>query len=398
MKEREFTTDSVYDLETFQDLQNHCRPLPVRLLLRLSLPVLFAAIIYLAVRSPEFLKVPTGICLVLLGLAWVRNRDGGAGYRKFQETYNGVVPRNIVTIHDGGFHCWNPETGNKKDIPFSAVTAIDRGKNAWFLTVEERHFPLNIPRLTGGTPAELEAFLLERCPPKKIRKSVSDRVYQQTVACICAAAFLWSFLGIYTAFEPKPVAMSAYDAAAALEELGITPPEEETLRELQAYGASEYMIADVLYSAGCGEYDLDTWLWTPPDSGVYAFDLEVFELSRMYTNFLAGVEAASRGELDFTNITECDDHVDFESGTGYKTVTFTLDGKEYTLKPTMMSDWFDVTFAEEVARIVGTRENGKQLRFWYDGYQMAYVFYADDGWAESFADATGYTLSTSFGY
>ena len=59
----------------------------------------------------------------------------------------------------------------------------------------------------------------------------------------------------------------------------------------------------------------------------------------------------------------------------------------------MMYDWFDPSFANTVAEMTEDHQTGKRLRFYYDGYQVAYVFWCDDDWARDFSRATGLRLS-----
>jgi hypothetical protein len=113
----------------------------------------------------------------------------------------------------------------------------------------------------------------------------------------------------------------------------------------------------------------------------------------MYRDFLRGVEAMSGGELVFTEIVEDDSLVDLESGGGWKEVTFTVNDETRTLRAQMMYDWFDPSFANAVAKMTEDHQTGKRLRFYFDGYQVAYVFWCDDDWARDFAMATGLRLS-----
>lgn len=61
--------------------------------------------------------------------------------------------------------------------------------------------------------------------------------------------------------------------------------------------------ATLLTSVGVGDTNYDTWEWTPSENGVYSFDVEIFNLEMMCTNFLLGISAIGEGELDFKNVT-----------------------------------------------------------------------------------------------
>lgn len=324
------------------------------------------------------------------------NRDGGPAYRKLLEENGGVPRRNLVYISEEGIRYRNPETENQVNVAFADVKAIKKSKRFLVLMTDSGPYMINHTNLTGGTAEELERFLMERCGIAKITQKHSVEFCRRIILWVLVAGFCWSFFGVYSGFAPQPKVMTHREAAAALEELGIDAPEEAALQELERYGASEWSVLDVLYYAGDGEYDLDTWEWTPPRSGVYTFDVEVFDVGSMYTDFLRGVEGASRGELQFADIVEDDSGIDFENGTGYKTVTFTFNGQEHIFRPTVMNDWFDMDFANDLADLVGKTEDGRRLYFLYDGYQMVSVFYCDAAWAREFARTTGYSLSTRF--
>lgn len=151
--------------------------------------------------------------------------------------------------------------------------------------------------------------------------------------------------------------------------------------------------AMLLTEAGTGVTNYDTWEWTPAENGVYCFDVEVFNPETMYTNFLLGVSAIGEGELDFKNITEDTGGVDWENGTGKRTVSFEWNGCTYTLEAECNHDWFDSAVASGLSRIIMENGNGKRLYFASDGYQECIVFYHDAEWAEAFQKETGLSLS-----
>lgn len=151
--------------------------------------------------------------------------------------------------------------------------------------------------------------------------------------------------------------------------------------------------AMLLTEAGTGVTNYDTWEWTPAENGVYCFDVEVFNSEMMYTNFLLGVSAIGEGELDFNNITEDTSGVDWENGTGKRTVSFEWNGCTYTLEAECNHDWFDIAAASGLSRIIRENGNGKRLYFASDGYQECIIFYRDAEWAEAFQKETGLELS-----
>ena len=197
-----------------------------------------------------------------------------------------------------------------------------------------------------------------------------------------------------------PDASSLREIAGVMEEMGITGITEELLPEIDKVYAGidpEVIFPDratlLLSWLGAGEYDPDTREWTPPDTGVYSFDTEVVDEGAMYTDFLRGVSAASRGALEFTEITEDLSGIDPETGTGRRTVSFVWNGQTYTFRPRQMGDWFDTDFANDVNELLLTHGCAEHLYFTTDGYQTVIVLYGTRQWAEEFSRRTGCELS-----
>ncbi|HJD18819.1 MAG TPA: hypothetical protein IAA01_11255 [Candidatus Fournierella excrementavium] len=154
--------------------------------------------------------------------------------------------------------------------------------------------------------------------------------------------------------------------------------------------------AALLTALGEGGYDADAKAWAPSQNGVYAFDMKVSDVGGMYARFLAGVSALAPDELAFENIREDTSKVDWENGTGKRTVTFEWQGEEFTLEAEMQSDWFDLRAANQLNKIIRRHTSGKQLFFTGDGYQECIVFYRDKEWADAFEAETGLELVESF--
>ena len=113
----------------------------------------------------------------------------------------------------------------------------------------------------------------------------------------------------------------------------------------------------------------------------------------MYTDFLLGVSSLDKEELDFQNLTEDTSQVNWEEGPGKRTVSFTWNGKSYSLEAEMHNDWFDAGVANELGKIIKENSKDKQLFFADDGYQECIVFYRDKEWADNFQKETGLVLS-----
>ena len=56
--------------------------------------------------------------------------------------------------------------------------------------------------------------------------------------------------------------------------------------------------ATLLTVLGQGDYDYENLTWTPYANGVYTFDVEFFNVEKMYTDFLTGVSSLDKEELD----------------------------------------------------------------------------------------------------
>lgn len=196
------------------------------------------------------------------------------------------------------------------------------------------------------------------------------------------------------------------EIAEILRELGIEGLSEEIVAEMDKSYADipQEMLVDMmeieqpnktamlLAAVGSGTYDYENWTWTPGSSSVYAFDVEVMDISKMYTNFLTGVSAIGGGELDFTNVAEDMSRVDQEAGTGVRIVTFDWKGESYTLEAEENQDWFDFQVAEGLNEIIKAKGGSKKLYFGSDGYQECIVFYCEKGWAKEFEKKTGLKL------
>ena len=150
--------------------------------------------------------------------------------------------------------------------------------------------------------------------------------------------------------------------------------------------------ATLLTVLGQGDYDYENMTWTPYTNGVYTFDVEFFNVEKMYTDFLTGVSSLNKEELDFKNIQEDTSQVNWEEGTGKRTVSFEWNNRQFTLEAEVYDDWFDVSVANELNKIIKEYGNEKQLFFTSDGYQEGIVFYRDKEWTDGFQLETGLDL------
>lgn len=212
---------------------------------------------------------------------------------------------------------------------------------------------------------------------------------------LCACGKNWEYLDI------KEGGQTFEEIAVQLNELGINGFDQEMINAMQEswdQTPSETRLsinktAWLLEAVGMGNYDYETWTYTPSSGDVYAFDMEVFNIEAMYRDFLQGVTAIGDGELEFTEIEEDLDNVNWEDGTGIRSITFQWRGNTYSLEADVDYDWFDCNLANQLNQIIMEQQGEKHLYFGGDGYQNIYVFYRDAEWASAFTKATGMRLA-----
>lgn len=388
------------------------------------------AIIYMAAYvltipffEPSNIVLLTAIILLIYGIIkWV-NRGGGLGYKRLVSNNNGQVPRNHITIAEGKIHARNLDNGNTLCFDFDKVRKIGETKNLIVILLDlQQGLMLDKRTLSGGTLEELRNHLLTNCPKLKKRKVQTGNGYHIRhkivvalfILCVVLSLIQWISGGKafgrygynpyeenYGASENWRNEMTYAEIAVNLESLGIEGITDEMVNLLQKEwddSPEEYRMyvdktANLLTVLGSGTHDPETWEWSPTSTDVYAFDMEFLNVDTMYTEFLQGVASLGEGDLDFTDIEENLDKVDWDNGTGSRSVKFMWRGANSYLGAEMMNDWFDFSFADNLNEMIAAQCDGKQLYFGNDGYQMVFVFYCDAEWAESFEAATGMKLS-----
>lgn len=191
------------------------------------------------------------------------------------------------------------------------------------------------------------------------------------------------------------------EIAETLRNLGISGIKDELIEKLEEQDKQRPTdiildkTATILTEVGSGEYNYETFDWTPTNKTVYSFDMEVFNIEEMYTSFFRGISFIGDGEIEFTNVKEDLSREDIEAGTGTRIITFDLNGNTYTLEAENNNDWFDINIVKEINKIIMEQGKTKRLYITGDGYQECIVFYCDDNWAKSFQKNTGITLSNT---
>lgn len=109
-------------------------------------------------------------------------------------------------------------------------------------------------------------------------------------------------------------------------------------------------VTDLLLGLGLGDYDYDTDQWTPRSSQVYAFDAEIFNVEKMYTLFLQGVQTIVP-DIQITDVREdlsgMTDEMTFDQdfavppNNGKRSVSFNCNGHPYSIELDSYGDWFN---------------------------------------------------------
>lgn len=178
---------------------------------------------------------------------------------------------------------------------------------------------------------------------------------------------------------------------AALEGLGFSFT-QEWRQAMEEWPEAGYL--DLLAMVGWGEYDEETWEWSPTSDQVYALDTEVFNIDSMYPDFFRGLLAISGGELPIANVAQDDSGVDWEKGTGTFVITLDYGEKQYSFTTEAMNDWLDVGILGQVNDML--KKEGVEKRFYagWNSFQGITVFFRDKAWARRFEGETGCKLYT----
>lgn len=222
-----------------------------------------------------------------------------------------------------------------------------------------------------------------------------------TVLLICWMAVCFSFPAAAEnggpEYREEPAAQYE-ETVRALRDAGIAIPEEtaaETKAWIEERGLNRAFFASFLLSrVGWGVYDYDTYTWTPTSSDVYAFDCEIFNIEKMYTDFLQGVASIVPG-FAYTDVEESLDETDgngmgaallqellnvlTSSGRplseGTKFVSFRLNGHLYQKELAYYGDWFNEDAIDWINRALEAEEfSGRLYSFPDDGQGLILIY------------------------
>lgn len=193
---------------------------------------------------------------------------------------------------------------------------------------------------------------------------------------------------------------SVREAAAILDELEIASISGRMIVEFERSWNSVPketrdsldVITMLLAAVGVGHFDARTHEWTPTSDIVYSFDMEAFDIDRMYTLFLQGIQSISGEEFTIEQIREESGGAEYPTGRETKRVRFLFDGRECMYRAQVNHDWFDVGILDYMNEVLADTGNPKRLYFMSDGYQECIIFYCTEFWARRFEKKTGCRL------
>ncbi len=189
-----------------------------------------------------------------------------------------------------------------------------------------------------------------------------------------------------------------------MRELGITEAEEELeevifaqwagylMRSINLTEEMNQIDSVIYYCIGAGKYDPKTWEWTPSSEQVYMFDMEVFSIGSMYTDFLRGILPLMGDDVRITDMEEDSGGVDEESGTGTQILRFQCNGNPYEFRAEAYYDWMDLKVIDFMNGVLKQEKTGKQLWAASDGGQGIIIFYNTEKWAKQYEKKMGYKL------
>lgn len=154
---------------------------------------------------------------------------------------------------------------------------------------------------------------------------------------------------------------------------------------------------DLLLGLGLGDYDYDTGEWTPRSGMIYAFDAEIFDVDRMYTLFLQGVQAIVP-DIRITDVREdlsqmTDEMTVPEDGLhpptdGKRSVSFLCNSHAYSVELDSYGDWFNESMLNFMDDVLEKENCPFRLCCWND-MQFVFVVYGTKDKAEKIIALTG---------
>ena len=131
--------------------------------------------------------------------------------------------------------------------------------------------------------------------------------------------------------------------------------------------------AALLVRLGEGHYNYDTYEWSPLTDQLYAFDLEIFDISHMYTLFLQGVQSIVP-DIEITGIEEDLSGLNNDLD-GKRKVSFLCNGHPYSFTLVGMHDWFDVNMLDYMQQVIQAENCPYELHYFFTIGQDVALYY-----------------------
>lgn len=412
-----FQSEVRYDLETYKE----CYKIYTWNYRRTNISGLIA-VLYMVFLFPRLETTYTAIfglvfCLSYLGIwvfQWYRNRDGGLPYKRMLRDNNNQVPHYRITIDADAVTIHNFDREKETPYSFADMRYILETKRMLILVDNlKTAYAIDKTTLTGGSRDELVRFLLAHCPnmKKRVRKGRFGCVIQCLTRILPILMLLASLAvlfhiperlrGQFTNDTPSRqmveelAQLDIHISDRALDTILLW--ESDCVSLFPKYpGASK--VYDLLCVEGQGGYEKNVfhetffaqaydWTWTPSTSGVYWFDLEVMNISAIYSDFLQGVSAMD-DSLTFTNVEEDYSNADILNGRGAIGLSFDYLGEHYTFSAQYNGDWFDTDMLYHLGRILAADEDPKDLWMTLDG-QGVLLYYGTEESKDLLVKKTG---------
>lgn len=410
-----FITETIHDLSVHQEFKESflyaSRARHIFHILGCILTIWYISLFH----SQKIIFIYLGLVLFLLVTHLLRNSNkGDIQYKRMLQANDGEPIHVQYRLCDDAIYALNSKNGNQNIYRYETFRHVINAPHMLILVMEHRScLILEKPWLKGGTPEELLQFLLHRCPNLK-RKKAKGVIFGKWVhrilvvfLSIGTAIALYNLSGLATRGRLTN-AMTYQQMAEELRPLGITVS-QQAMDELEAYDAeyvAEYgtdyyedtksntKIIDLLYWEGSGIYDSETGEWTPSTSGIFWFDMEVWNAGAIYSDFFRGLRAM-HPELNFTNVQEDYSCVDMTAGTGTVGLSFDLNGAHYEMDAAYYYDWFDEDILMQIFGILRTDGNSENLYFANDG-QALFLYYGSAEQAKQLERKTGLDFSDTY--
>ena len=417
-----FTSDSTLDVKAYREYLRLYLNTSRRTLLARSFILTFCVCLIPRLGNNDLSRLFlmfAAVVGVIEFCTYDKYRNGGPEYRDLLGKNSGKTPRNLVYFLDECILFRNPETGNEITQRYDSIVRIAETGNLLFLVTASQQSRLIHKRtLTGGTAAQLIAFLREKCPnlQKRIVRGHLGKILHLLQWVVLVVGVLWSILGFFSIPEKMAGELTnatSYEEMAeelALLDIHISDDVMELVTTGTAYylpgTPSSHKVYYLLCWEGSGEYlldgiptdphipgtDVEKLEWVPSVSGVYWFDRDFVNKKTIYTDFLRGIDAMT-DELTFENITEDYSQADFGNSSGSVTVTFACNGTAYVLHADYRGRRFDQKVLAQLTDILKKETPLSMLSFCTDFSDGTLVYYGTPAQIGQLEQKTGLIFS-----